>query len=35
MLSLYQAEKLSAGQVEAFRGRIRRALGKWPKGSGK
>lgn len=29
MLSLYQAEKLSAGQVEAFRGRIRRALGKW------
>ena len=29
MLSLYQAEKLSAGQVEAFRGRIRRALGRW------
>lgn len=29
MLSLYQAEKLSAGQVEAFSGRIRRALDKW------
>jgi len=29
MLSLYQAEKLSTGQVEAFRGRIRRALDKW------
>lgn len=29
MLSLYQAEKLSSGQVETFRGRIRRALGRW------
>lgn len=29
MLSLYQAETLSAGQVETFRGRVRRALGKW------
>jgi hypothetical protein len=29
MLSLYQAEKLSTEQVEAFRGRVRRALGRW------
>jgi NAD(P)H dehydrogenase (quinone) len=29
MQSLYQAEKLSSRQVKAFRGRIRRALGRW------
>lgn len=29
MLSLYQAEKLSTGRVEAYRGRIRRVLGRW------
>lgn len=29
MLSLYKAERLSADQVEAFRARVRRTLGKW------
>jgi hypothetical protein len=29
MLSLYQAERLSARDVETFRARIRKALARW------